>query len=409
VHLDMIAAPVASGNNNRYILSFTDPLSKYAELVAISDRTPETCAKAIFTRWICQYGVLAEIITNREKEFCNEVTVKLYKAMKLTPEAGCQFPTFYFQEKTANRTIDKYLKQIFELSTPDREIYLAPLMFSYNTSFNRTFKTSPHFVIFGQHARQPAFNHGNFEKKHLGESPAAEKFQTLKATRQVVWQNVAYQQQMNFKIYEYQSASYEFKPEQWVLLKDNQNQWGGPFQIVKLKLHNTVEIKTGIKTNILVHGKNLKPFQGSNSRNISSNFQKQGGDANNFDHSEDKEEKFERSDMKDRRDKQRPKEQYKEDDEDKTDQGSSDSDSEDEECRITFPTKADLEKRYFLPPSISVPDGKTETETEIEIKEEVEEALADEEEPIRREEGRDDIWINSKLRKSIQKHIKQSL
>ena len=140
---------------------------------------------------------------------------------------------------------------------------------------------------------------------------------------------------------------------------------GRPFQIVKIKPHNTVEIKTGLKTNVLVHVKNLKPFEGSNSRNFSSNFQKQGGDANNFDHSgdEDEDEKFERSDMKDRKDKRRPKEQYKEDDEDKTE-------SEDEECRITFPTKKDLEKRYFLPPSFSVPDGKRETETEIEIKEE---------------------------------------
>jgi hypothetical protein len=65
-----------------------------------------------------------------------------------------------------------------------------------------------------------------------------------------------------------------------------------------------------------------------------------------------------------------------------------------------------LEKRYFLPPSFSVPDGKMETETKIEIKEEGEEALTDEEEPIRREEGQDDIWINSKLRKSIQKRIR---
>ncbi len=159
---------------------------------------------------------------------------------------------------------------------------------------------------------------------------------------------------MNFKIYEYQSASHEFKPEQWVLMKDNRNQWGGPFQIVKLKPHNTVEINTGLKTNILVHVKNLKPFEGSNSRNFSSNFQKQGGDANNFDQSEDEDEKFERSDMKDRRDKRRPKEQYKEDDEDKTNQGSSDSDSEDEECRITFPMKRNLEKQYFLPPSINL-------------------------------------------------------
>ncbi len=43
---------------------------------------------------------------------------------------------------------------------------------------------------------------------------------------------------------------------------------------------------------------------------------------------------------------------------------------------------------------------------EIEIKEEGEEALPDEEEPIRREEGQDDIWINSKLRKSVQKRIR---
>jgi hypothetical protein len=60
---------------------------------------------------------------------------------------------------------------------------------------------------------------------------------------------------------------------------------------------------------------------------------------------------------------------------------------EDEECQITFPTRKDLEKRNFLLPSCSVPDGKTETETEIEIKEEGEEALPYEEEPIRREEG----------------------
>jgi hypothetical protein len=178
--------------------------------------------------------------------------------MKLNPESGCQFTTF---------------------------------------SFNRTFQTSLHFVIFGQHARQPAFNHGNWEKKHLGESPAAEKYQTLQATRKVALQNVAHQQQMNLKNYEYQSASHEFKTEQLVLLKDNQNQWGGPFQIVKLKPHNTVKIKISLKTNLLLHVKDLKPFQGSNSRNFSSNFQKQGGDANNFDHSDDEDENFERSDI----------------------------------------------------------------------------------------------------------------
>jgi hypothetical protein len=89
-------------------------------------------------------------------------------------------------------------------------------MFSYNSSFNQKFETSPHFVIYGQHARQPVFNHGNWEKQHLGESPVAEKYQALQTSCQVAWQDVTQQQQMNFKIYENQSAAHHFKPEQWV-------------------------------------------------------------------------------------------------------------------------------------------------------------------------------------------------
>ncbi len=47
VHLDIIAAPVASGNNNRYILSFTEfkYFSNYVELMAIFDRTPKLWQK----------------------------------------------------------------------------------------------------------------------------------------------------------------------------------------------------------------------------------------------------------------------------------------------------------------------------------------------------------------------------
>ncbi len=36
---------------------FVRAVSKYTELVAISDRTAETVAKAIFAKWICRYGV----------------------------------------------------------------------------------------------------------------------------------------------------------------------------------------------------------------------------------------------------------------------------------------------------------------------------------------------------------------
>ncbi len=98
--------------------------------------------------------------------------------------------SFHFSMSKRKRQIEKLTttwskseKNKIELTTTDWEIYLAPLMFSYNTSFNQTFQISPHFVIFGQHARQPAFNHGKWEKKNLGDSPAAK---SIKLCRQHV-------------------------------------------------------------------------------------------------------------------------------------------------------------------------------------------------------------------------------
>jgi hypothetical protein len=120
-------------------------------------------------------------------------------------------------------------------------------------------------------------------------------------------------------------------------MKNNQNRFKGPFQILKLKPHNTVKIKTSLKANIFVHIKNLKPFHGSTSKKFSFHFQKQGGDANSFDYSDNKDRKFERSYIKDKRDRQQPKEQYKDDENNQTDKDS--SYSKEEDCQITFQLK----------------------------------------------------------------------
>jgi hypothetical protein len=79
-----------------------------------------------------------------------------------------------------------------------------------------------------------------------------------------------------------------------------------------------------------VHIKNLKSYhRDSTVKKCSSHFQKQGGDAINFDCSENednKDDKFERSDMKDWSNQQQPKEQYKDEDNNHTENEVSDSD-----------------------------------------------------------------------------------
>jgi hypothetical protein len=49
-------------------------------------------------------------------------------------------------------------------------MYLAPLMFSYNTSFHRTIKTLPLFLTYGMEPRLPTLPTPDLRRKFYGES-----------------------------------------------------------------------------------------------------------------------------------------------------------------------------------------------------------------------------------------------
>ncbi len=198
----------------------TDAFSKYVELVAIPNKEAETVADAIFAHWICRYGIPVELITDQGKEFCNKLSDELFKLMEMKHgRTSAYYPQCNSQAEVANKTIAKYLRNVVDTTTLDWEAYLLPLMFSYNTSFHRTIQTSPYFLTFGQMARQPAFNQGDWQKKYLGETSAAEKFQILQQARRIAWQNLSHQQELNREVYDPQAEPHNFHKNQWVWLK----------------------------------------------------------------------------------------------------------------------------------------------------------------------------------------------
>jgi hypothetical protein len=88
-------------------------------------------------------------------------------------------------------SIDVQLQYLFQPDIPD-------------------FSALCHFWTACQTASIQAWKLGKEESWRISGS---KKYQTLQAARQVAWQNVAHQLQMNFRMYEYQSASHEFKPD----------------------------------------------------------------------------------------------------------------------------------------------------------------------------------------------------
>ena len=397
IHADLFGDLKTTNKNNKYILVMTDAFTKYVELVALPNKEADTVADAMFAHWLCRYGIPMEVITDQGKEFCNKLSDELWKLMEMKHgRTSAYHPQCNSQVEVANKTIAKYLKSVVDRTTLDWEIYLAPLMFSYNTSFHRTIQTSPYFLTFGQVARQPAFNQGDWNRKYLGETTAAEKFQTLQMARQIAWKNSQVQQEINREVYDRQSKPHQFQKGQFVLLKVenflNKNRklaerYEGPYQIIKLKSHNNVEINIKKRTNVIVHVNRLKPYYDhSEFQTFEETFSKQGGDNDcsprpgKFEIESESE--AERK-TKTKRGRGRPKKMRKESSEEEN----SNSSSEDEEegynlrSRIAFPRPEPIVRQGSLrPKTIERQTKEMETQTEAEEEEESEASESEDDE-----------------------------
>ena len=137
IHADLFGPLKTSENSKKYILCMTDAFTKYVELVALPDKEALTITSAIFSKWICRYGLPLELITDQGKEFANKMSAELYELLKMKHQTtSARHPQCNTAAEVCNKTIAKYLNSFVDASTLDWELNLPPLMFSYNTSYH---------------------------------------------------------------------------------------------------------------------------------------------------------------------------------------------------------------------------------------------------------------------------------
>jgi hypothetical protein len=164
----------------------TDAFTKYVELVPLHSKEAPVVAEAIFDRWFCRYGVPLEIVTDQGKEFNANLSEDLYKRMSVSHlQTTAHHPACNSQAEVANKTIAKYLASFVDETTLDWEDYLAPCMFSYNTSFHRSIKNTPFFLTYGIEPRMPDFPGPELRRKFYGESSTDDLIRRLLLARDV--------------------------------------------------------------------------------------------------------------------------------------------------------------------------------------------------------------------------------
>jgi hypothetical protein len=143
-------------------------------------------------------------------------------------------------------------------------------MFSYNTLFHRTIKTSPFFPTYGMEPRLPALPAPDLRRQFYGESTTDDLIQKLLLTRDIARRNSEVASEEAKRQFNKKAEPHAFLPDQLVLLDKHsflaKNQklapkWSGPHKILHLKGECNVELLLRHNNKKLItHVNRLKPY-----------------------------------------------------------------------------------------------------------------------------------------------------
>ena len=257
VHMDLFGPLKTTSSGKKYILCITDAFSKYAELVAIPDKSAITVASALFSKWLCRHGLPLEFVSDNGAEFCNQIVEKLLELLNIKKTHTSPYhPQSNAQAEVCNKTIAEYLKTKVNTDTLDWEFYMAPMMFAYNTSFHRTIKTSPFALTFGVEPRTIA-NPSPDIRMQYGEDFGTELYQRMKVCHQMAKETARANNdeaiEKSVTYYNTKVKPMEFQEGELVLLKVHNflgknrklaETFKGPFIVTKVNENGTLKIKT---------------------------------------------------------------------------------------------------------------------------------------------------------------------
>lgn len=265
VQMDCVGPIPESNSGNRFMITFQDELTKYAECIATPNITAYTVAKFFVERIICRYGIPNVLLTDLGSNFTSEMFDSVCKMLKIEHiNSTAYHPQTMGQIERYHRTLGQYLKIFTEEDRDNWDEWIPFALLTYNSNKHSTTNFSPNFLIYGYEIDIPCNLKRNPNPIYNYENYALILKNRLKTSHEIAKKNIQDKKVSNKRLYdEMNNNSVNFQIGDSVLIynetknhKFDEN-YSGPFQIIDIPSDENCLIQMK-KRQKLIHKNKLK-------------------------------------------------------------------------------------------------------------------------------------------------------
>ena len=264
IAIDIVGPCQRTKNNNEYILTMQDQLSKFCLAVPLKDTLATTIADTLVKRFICIFGSPRVLLSDQGKNFLSSLMNRVAKRFKIKKIRTTSYhPQSNGSLERSHSSLSEFLKMYTDLDTEwDEWVEIATL--NYNTCVHESTKHTPYEVVFGRLARLPSsdpLREGDLIPTY--KDYVKNLVTRLNSIQKLAFDFLVASKEKSKKYYDRKINPRNFKVGDFVFLQSGPkpgkfgNHYFGPYKILEVLNKNNVKIQIKNKGKI-VHTNRLR-------------------------------------------------------------------------------------------------------------------------------------------------------
>ena len=283
VAVDCLGPFPVTDSGNRYIVVFSDYLTRYPEAFAVPSIDAPTIADLLVNQIMPRHGAPRTLLSDRGSNFLSQ----LVKEVCFLMNTKKVFTTSYHPQcdglvERFNGTLAQSLSMYVSSSQKDWDRYLNPVLFGYRISPSEVTGESPFFLLYGRQPRLP-MDVSMLPPRDISASIAehrARVVENIEIAHRIAKENIQRAQQRMKDYHDLHAVpvNHQVGDRVWVYTPRNRkgmskklaHNWHGPFRIVKFlsPVHCILRAVDNRRVSTTVHVSRLKRYVSPDTRPI---------------------------------------------------------------------------------------------------------------------------------------------